>query len=242
MRKFGWLLALALPVVIVVSCQKNAKENLSANNEELVTATTGNGAPSGAHYNLNIIGVSKGKSVDFSGGSGRRIFVPLGADGQVARTKILLTKGDFAVIDANGTDGTAAFQLPEPDAGNDGVTDYSVFIRGLGKPGGKAKMTSCFFDNNDNVDGDGTPEEYCSTGEEFTVTVEAHGNNNKFTNVTNQLLYVWADLDGDGDLDRTELFSDPLDTYYWYYDNQGLKLAQLRFYPNVGTPVWADPE
>ena len=34
---------------------------------------TGNGAPSGAHYNLNIIGVPKDKSADFSGGNGGRI-------------------------------------------------------------------------------------------------------------------------------------------------------------------------
>ena len=52
----------------------------------------------------------------------------------------------------------------------------------------------------------------------------------------------YGDIDGDGDIDRTELFSDPLDEYYWYYDNNGLKLAQLRFYPGVGTPVWGDPE
>ncbi len=225
MRKISWLLALALPVVII-SCKKDANENMVS---EEVTATTGNGAPSGAHYNLNIIGVPKDKNPDFTGGNGHRIFVRL-----EGRTKILLREGDFDVLDANGTDGTAAFQLPEPDAGDDGVTDYSVFVRGLGKPGGSSMMTSCYFDQQ-------TQTEYCSSGE-YVVTIEAHGNNNKFTNVTNQLLYVWADVDGDGDLDRTELFSDPLDEYYWYYDNSGLKLAQLRFYPNVGTDVWEDPE
>lgn len=224
MRKISWLLALALPVVII-SCKKDANENMVS---EEVTATTGNGAPSGAHYNLNIIGVPEDKNPDFTGGNGHRIFVRL-----EGRTKILLREGDFDVLDANGTDGTAAFQLPEPDAGDDGVTDYSVFVRGLGKPGGSSMMTSCYFDQQ-------TQTEYCSSGE-YVVTIDAHGNNNKFTNVTNQLLYVWADVDGDGNLDRTELFSDPLDEYYWYYDNSGLKLAQLRFYPNVGTDVWQDP-
>jgi len=228
MRKFGWLLALALPVVIV-SCTKDAKD-LPAE-DEIVTAAGGggNGAPIGAHYNLNIIGVPKDKNPDFSGGNGHRIFVRL-----EGRTKILLREGDVDVLDANGTDGTAAFQLPEPDAGDDGVTDYSVFVRGLGKPGGSALMTSCYYDQQ-------TATEYCSSGN-YIVTINAHGNNNKFENVTNQLLYVWADVDGDGDVDRTELFSDPLDEYYWYYDNDGLKLAQLRFYPNVGTAVWPDPE
>jgi hypothetical protein len=227
MRKLRWLLALMIPVVIV-SCKKDSTKDLAS--EE--ATVTGNGAPSGQHYNLNIIGVpDKGKNFEnYSGNdNGRRIFVSLWG-----KTKILLTKGDFDVIDANGTDGTAAFQLPEPDATNDGFTDYCVYIRALGKPGGTAQMYSCFFDQQ-------TATEYCSSGG-YIVDLTAHGNNNKFQNVTNQLLYVWADIDGDGDLDRTELFSDPLDTYYWYYDNSGLKIAQLRFYPNCSTEVWADPE
>src|SRR4051812_29986305 len=62
---------------------------------------------SGSHFNLNIIGVAKGKTGDFSDSSGRRIFVAL-----EGKTTINLKEGAFAVIDANGTDGTAAFQLP----------------------------------------------------------------------------------------------------------------------------------
>ena len=42
-----------------------------------VTAITGNGAPSGPHYNLNIIGVPKDKTADMTGNNGHRIFVPL---------------------------------------------------------------------------------------------------------------------------------------------------------------------
>ena len=224
MRKIGWLLALAFPVVIV-SCQKDANEELAS---EEVTGK-GNNAPSGAHYNLNIIGVPKDKNPDFTGGNGHRIFVDL-----EGRTKILLRKGEFGVLDANGTDGTASFQLPEPDANDDDVTDYSVFIRGLGKPGGQAFITTCTFDQQ-------TATEFCNTGNNI-VNVTSHGNNNKFQNVTLQLLFIWADIDGDGDLDRVELFADPLDDYYWYYDNFGLKVAQVRFYPGVGTDVPSDPE
>src|SRR5213083_3736619 len=40
-------------------------------------AMTGNGAPSGAHYNLNIIGVSKDKTATMTTGDGHRIFVQL---------------------------------------------------------------------------------------------------------------------------------------------------------------------
>ena len=46
----------------------------------------GNGAPSGAHYNLNIIGVPKDKTADMTDGSGHRIFVKL-----EGKTKILLS-------------------------------------------------------------------------------------------------------------------------------------------------------
>jgi len=61
----------------------------------------------------------------------------------------------------------------------------------------------------------------------------------KFTNVSRELLYVFADTDGDGQVERIPLFSDPLFTYYWDYLNTGLKLAQLRFYDistNINTP------
>jgi len=33
------------------------------------------------------------------------------------------------------------------------------------------------------------------------------------------------------------LFSDPNFDYYWQYDNQGLRLAQLRFYQIETTPI-----
>ena len=94
-----------------------------------VTAATGNCAPSGAHYTLNIIGVPKDKSPDFSGGNGHRIFVDLGKTGEAANTRINLTEGDFAVTDANGTDGSAGFQLPNPDPDLNGTTSYSVYVR-----------------------------------------------------------------------------------------------------------------
>ena len=40
-------------------------------------ATTGNGAPSGSHYNLNIIGVSHDKTAAMDDNNGHRIFVQL---------------------------------------------------------------------------------------------------------------------------------------------------------------------
>ena len=103
-----------------------------------VPVSAGNGAPSGPHYNLNIIGVPHDKNPNIGCGSGHRIFVDLGKKDNAANTKILLRDGDFAVLDCDGTDGEAKFQLPNPDPENDGVTEYSVYARALGKPGGKA--------------------------------------------------------------------------------------------------------
>ena len=189
-------------------------------------AETGNGAPSGAHYNLNLIGVPKNKTADMTGDNGRRIFVPL-----EGKTRILLSEGDFAVLDANGTDGTAKFQLPNPDENGDGVTSYSVFVRALGKPGGSAKMQSCYTDGQ-------TGETWCAVDIEGGVSqieITRSRGRSTFTNVSKDLLYVdvclAVDLDGNC-IDSTvmPLFSDELDEYFWEYDNNGLKVAQLRFY------------
>lgn len=176
---------------------------------------TGNGAPSGAHYNLNIIGVPKNKTADMTGSSGHRIFVPLEGN-----CRINLSMGDYKVLDGNCTDGPAAFQLPSPDPDNDGVTAYSVFARALGKPGGNSTTTTCFDDAQ-------TGDTYCSI---YSMILIREKGPSKFTNVSKQLLYVYADTNGDGTVERIPLFSDSLDEYFWSYDNDGLKLAQLRFY------------
>ncbi len=210
-------------------------------------ATTGNGAPSGAHYTLNVIGVSKEKSASFDGGSGHRIFVGLGRTGTVASTRINLREGDFAVLDANGTDGSAAFQLPNPDPDGDGSTMYSVYVRALGKPGGKAAMQSCYEDDLGS---------WCAVdlaGGLEPITVErTKGGAGKFTNVSKDLLYVdyCAAWDAGADtilgteddvctsVDQVALFSDDLLSYFWSYDNQGLKLAQFRFYEVPTATPW----
>jgi hypothetical protein len=190
---------------------------------------TGNGAPSGAHYNLNIIGVPKDKSADFSGGNGGRIFVDL-----VGSTKINLTEGSFAVLDANGTDGTAAFQLPNPDDGS-GQLAYSVWVRALGKPGGSASMASCFTELS-------TATTWCSSGD-LVVKLNRVAGGQKFVDVSKQLLQVCADVDSDPlvtDLELVPLFSTLGTDYFWQYDNDGLKLAQMRFYPISTTAIGGD--
>ena len=198
----------------------------------------GNGAPSGPHYNLNIIGMDSPKNADFDGGNGHRIFVKLGSKNDAKRTVINLVEGDFAVTDANGTDGYAEFQLPKPDPENTGTTNYSVYLRVLGQPGGKMKMTTCATDPV-------TGEEVCSDLQVIEVRDSpAHGKN-KFNNVCAELLYiyawVWNPKTGEYEYMRVPLFSDILEGYLWNYDNNGCRIAQLRFYPGVQTEV-PEPE
>lgn len=179
-------------------------------------AATGNGAPSGAHYNLNIIGVKNAKTADMTNSNGNVIFV-----NEFGKTAIQLQEGPFDVLDANGTDGKATFQLPDPDPLNEGITTYSVFVRALGKPGGSSSVTPYV------VDADGNT--WYSTG---NVTVTREKGKTKFVNVSKELLYVDVDLTDDG-IDnpvRMPLFGDDTYQYFWDYDNNGLKHAQFRFY------------
>lgn len=198
-----------------------------------VLAGNGNGAPSGAHYNLNIIGVPKGKTADMTGNNGHRIFVKL-----EGKTKINLAEGeDFQVTDANGTDGNgASFTLPNPDPDGDGKTVYSVYARALGTPGGKATITTCAMDEGlDGIAGTADDVEVCSLD---TLTVERTKGKQRFENVSRELLYIYADITDDG-VDNPKLyplFDEELFGYFWDYDNQGLKVLQLRFYP-VSTDV-----
>ena len=197
-------------------------------------AGQGNDAPSGPHYNLNIIGVPKDKSADMTDNNGHRIFVSL-----QGRTQIMLHQAeeyeDYKVLDANGTDGKAAFQLPSPDPDNNGVTEYSVWLRTPGNRGGSASMVACGMETDPETEIEG---EVCSVLM-YDLTMQTGGKkNNKFTNVSKELLYVYANL-GDG-MKRYPLFDDALQDYFWDYDNNGLKLAQFRFYEE--STVVPDPD
>ena len=185
----------------------------------LAWAQADNGAPNGAHYNLNIIGVAKDKTAAMEGSSGHTIFVPLWRN-----TTIKLTEGEFQVLDRNGTDGDAAFQLPNPDPDGDGTTVYSVYARALGKPFNTASMQTCAtYTDPETLE----TELMCSVA---VLTLVRSKGPAKFDNVTRQLLYIYYDIDADGVQERVPLFSDELQDYFWAYDNHGLKIVQLRFY------------
>ena len=192
----------------------------------LAIASTGNGAPSGEHYNLNIIAVSHPKSGDLTGG-GNVIFVNLGTKTTAVTTKILLEQsasaGVFAVLDKDGTDGEAKFSLPAPGG-------YTVWARALGKPYGEGTLTTCATD----VTGAPAAGDICSALHE--VFVRGTGKSS-FRNVTSNLTTISLDpvldaaaVDACGGT-TVSLFDGCLEGYFWQYDNNGLKLLQLRFYP-----------
>jgi hypothetical protein len=220
---------LALSILVGCNNENASLEPSSTPAAALATAATGNGAPSGAHYSLNIIGAPKAKNPDMSGAGGNVIFVNLGTkDGAAVTTKILLEQsasaGEFAVLDKNGTDGEAKFSLPAPGT-------YTVWARALGTPGGQAKITTCVTDVTGTIaDGD-----ICSTLNE--VFVRGTGKSS-FRNVTTALTTITLDAVADADAvtacggTTVGLFDPCLQGYFWQYDNNGLKLLQVRFYQN----------
>lgn len=180
-------------------------------------SATGNGAPSGPHFTLNIHGVANGQG--FNGNNQNDIFVPLQGNCQID-----LYEGSFGVTQPDCVNNsTASFDLPNPDPTNSGTSVYSVYARALGKPLGSSTTTACFIDSG---------VQYCSV---YQMVLDRKFGPSTFDNVTKDLLYVY--YCSNGKTVRSPLFSDPTGQYYWQYDNQGLRLAQLRFYPGVQTTV-----
>ena len=195
-------------------------------------AQTGNGAPSGSHYNLNIIGKEQCPTDPMTTGNGHVIFVLLnGGDvatnlnGKLASNiskvnKIFLAQAPdattFDVLDGNACDGNGAlFMLPNPTNG------YSIWARALGTPGGNATMTTCATDPT-------TGEVVCST---LNVLLMRNKGKSTFSNVTTQLTTIKFINPTTGQPVTVSLFDPALQDFFWNYQNNGLRLAQLRFYP-----------
>ena len=189
----------------------------------------------GEHYNLNIIGVSHNKQVDMTNSNRHTIFVPLGNKGDVKSCQINVMRNvanpdQFQVLDGNATDGSATIAVPFEDYGK---LSFNVYATALGKPGGKADVEATVtFEEGTYGDllmgsfelkrGKGKPKPL-----DISDIFRASG---------------WIDTDASGDFDPTidTTFNDTwvfnvptLLEYLWSYDNQGLKLMQVRFYPTT---------
>ena len=186
-------------------------------------AETGNGAPSGAHFNLNLVGHPRNDQfTNDETNNGHVIHVKL-----QGRSDIYLKEGTFAVLDSDATDGRGEFQLPAPDnqidAGGNFVGEgkYQVFLRVVGIPKKTAELVTCGENTVLNPDGTTTTERICSLE---ILTLESKTGKKVFDNVTQELTTILYDDR------RVDIFSDAFEDYLWQYDNKGIKVVQLRFY------------
>ena len=184
-------------------------------------AGVGNEMPSGPHYNLNIIGSKTSKDVGES--MGHTLFVKLNG-----KTRIYMTQdpdGQFVVVDRDGTDGVAEFNIAPGH--------YDVYARALGKPNGEVHIESWGeFEDDQGLKVIKLGEVDLSREKKKPVTVNI-----------NHLFYVTVTLCVDynevtGVCDETVTYTNEwvfdiaeLLAYYWEYYNTDLKLLQVRFYP-----------
>jgi len=216
-------LVLLLGTILLLGCDGDrATAPESVDRPALASGLPAN--PSTREYKFNLIGVPRDKTPPMTDDQGKRMFVNLWG-----KSTIYLQEGPFDILDANATDKNGGlFQLPDPDPDTTGITSYGVWVRTLGKPGRSATFQSCVNGDPDGVDGAAPSGEYCSLE---TITVERKAGKPRVYNVSQQLLTICADLDGLGGGDkRIFLFDDAALDYLWYYDNSGLKNAQVWFF------------
>lgn len=170
----------------------------------------------GPHYNLNIIGVKREK--DIGNSNGHTLFVLLGDENNPKLTKIVMEQGDdFVVLDRDGTDGDALFQL--------GPGEYDVYAVALGKPGGKVDIEAIA----EILDDSGT--QMISLG---TAKLERKKGRPAREDISRLFrLTITVMIDGVEYKYKNEWIFNILGLieYYWNYNNKGCKLLQVRFYP-----------
>jgi hypothetical protein len=190
----------------------------------------------GTHYNLNIIGVPHDKTVpDMTGSNRHVIFVPLESGADVARqVSVFYVAGDqFRVLDGNATnDNVATIMVPSEPAGD---LCYNVWATALGKPNGNAVVgAQCVIDG---LLGSCTDALLLGG-----FQLERKKGTPKPMNISDIFRATGCiDLNASGTCDTGDLqFKGvwifnvaQLLQYFWDYDNNGLKLMQIRFYPTT---------
>lgn len=210
---------------------------------------------SGPHFNLNIIGVPHDKVADMTDSHRHTIFVPLDSGEDVPRqVKIFYVINEdnpnqFEVLDGNATDGEATIAVPyeycgDLEAGCYDMLNFDVYAVGLGKPNTSAVVTAeCTYSVDPGVDVLDENDKAADCTDtllmgSFTITREKK--NPKPINISNIFrasgCFDQAGEEGvcdSGDIEFRNIwvFNLPeLDTYFWDYDNNGLKVMQVRFY------------
>lgn len=231
-----------------------------------------NGAPSGEHFTLNIIAKDAEHAKTQPKEGGHVIFVSLeghnkielikGDDFAVLDGNAFDDPAQFQLPDPD----LAPYVIEYPH-GEDTLSAYSVYVRPLGKPGGSATITTCaelassgwmdFLSNKMQKDvnamavlnDDGYFGGYASIEQvAVELPLTEHGKP-KFENVTAELLTILFEItvtDEAGNEEtvyvRVPIFDPLIQGEYWDFENDGLRIVQVRFYPGVQTDVSAgDP-
>jgi len=214
-----------------------------------------NDGMTGKHYQINIIGVPHDKTVDMTNSDRRTIFVPLQSGGDVGRkVKIYYVvnpdDNSFKVIDGNATDDNeATIQVPyeyctDYTTGCTDLLGYNVYAIALGKPLGGAIVTADCSYTEQVVNTDGTTGLTCQDTllmGSFDITRQK---NKPTVKDISDIFRATGCLDNNadgtcntGDLEFRNMWIfniEQLSSYMWDYDNNGLKLLQVRFYENDG--------
>ena len=216
----------------------------------------GNDLPNGTHFTLNIHGVKdKQAAMDAANANGRgnntgecwEGSCPIDAEVTNRKNKILLQSGaDFAVLDANATDSDGTlFQLPqkrEQDV-------RRLCSRTRQAEPGRSGRTREADDVRHGCSGSRWDRRYDDEYEEVLCSLDNYvafrdKGKPRAELVTDELLYLEVNIDaaatvtlstclaaeyGTG-VQEVPLFDSCFESFFWDYDNNGLRLLQLRFH------------
>ena len=194
----------------------------------------------GKHYQINIIGVKYGKTVNMENSNRHTIFVPLDEDGNVEPVEIKMMRNpddpnQFRVADGNAMDDDGALiYMPYEDFGD---LCYNIYAVALGKPmkNGMEAHVKARVEVTDGFDLVLLEDEFKLRRDKGKPTVK---DISKLFRLSG-----WVDVDASGGYDpaidykftNVWPFNVPaLTGYFWDYDANSLKLMQVRFYENEG--------
>ena len=202
---------------------------------------TGHAAPSGPHWNINIIGHPKG-GIGGDDSSGHSIMIPLknvppgvqltcpdengvviiddqGETGNTEPTgaRIYFVAGDhFEIIDRDATDGNGA-KIMVPVEGE--VIQFDVYMRVLGKPNTCMNINAYAYDLEQNL--------WYQAG---TVYVSRKTGKSTFVRANELFTVCIWDSVQQKCVDYRSVFNNLFESYFWSILNDGTRLVQLRLY------------